>query len=225
MSTIKPLNKWDKYWRLTILWEPGYIEYWKNVRCKRTAELCECDCWNVLLVRRDYLVNWHTKSCGCFALEEKRNRITHWDSRESWWSGLYIVYSWIIWRCYNKNSSVYKNYWWRWIECLWKSYEDFKADMEESYILHCEEFGRENTSLDRIDNDWNYCKENCRRATKKEQSNNRRSNIKLPWKWNMMNLTEIYDLEKPRVKFWTFYYRYRNWWDLESALFKDTWAR
>lgn len=37
-------------------------------------------------------------------------------------------------------------------------------------------------SLDRIDNNWNYCKDNCRWVSMKEQWVNRRNNLIYKWK-------------------------------------------
>jgi hypothetical protein len=45
--------------------------------------------------------------------------------------------------------------------------------MFESYVEHYKKNWWHNTQIDRINNDWDYCKENCRRVTAKENINNK----------------------------------------------------
>ncbi len=82
---------------------------------------------------------------------------------------------WTCWsdmkqRCNNPNHKKYKNYGGRGIKICpeWLIFENFYKDMGRKP-------GKQYT-LDRKDNDGNYCKENCRWATQVEQNRNRTDN-------------------------------------------------
>jgi len=83
----------------------------------------------------------------------------------------YIAWQDMKTRCFNPNYKRYPNWGGRGITVCdrWKnSSENFLADMGlKPTVKH---------SLDRINNDADYCPDNCRWATKAEQQNNRRSN-------------------------------------------------
>ena len=82
----------------------------------------------------------------------------------------YISWQAMRTRCLNPKSSDYPNYGGRGITIAaeWDSFEQFLADMGARPA---------GMTLDRRDNDGNYCKTNCRWATAKEQRSNQRRRV------------------------------------------------
>ena len=88
-------------------------------------------------------------------------------------------------RCYNVNNKRYQDYGGRGI-CMsdeWKKF--FKAFYEDMGNRPSDKH-----SVDRIDNDGNYCKENCKWSTDIEQANNKRNNVIIEYKGESLNITQ-----------------------------------
>lgn len=64
----------------------------------------------------------------------------------------------------------------------WMSFDNFKKDMYDSW--------QSGLTLDRSDVNGNYCKENCRWATRKRQNNNTRANKYLTYEGVTRTLSE-----------------------------------
>lgn len=120
--------------------------------------LCKCKCGTIKeLSSKDLL---KTKSCGCFHLEAVQKIKKHGMSNTS----TYTSYVHMKDRCLNKNNDSYKNYGGRGISVCdrWlDSFENFLEDMG----LRPDGF-----TLDRVDVNGNYNKENCIWADRKTQS-------------------------------------------------------
>lgn len=86
-----------------------------------------------------------------------------------------LYYRWVSMRnrCYRKERPDYRRYGARNIRVEWKSFSEFSKDMLPSFLYHTKKYSIQNTTLERIDNDKNYSKANCRWTTQLEQSTNR----------------------------------------------------
>jgi len=172
--------------------------------------LCKCDCGREKVVRGVSMKNGLTNSCGCLL----KDKVT---KHGKYKSCLYTIFNNMNSRCNNKNNLAYKNYGGRGIKCLWKSCDDFEKDMHESYLEHVKQHGEKQTTLDRIDVNKNYSKENCRWATYKEQANNKRNNINIVYKEEDMTLMEY--SEKIGINYSTLNSRINKLkWSLDKAI-------
>lgn len=74
MGTFKDLTG-QRFGRLTVLWEAEERTPQGGVRWT-----CKCECKKYVTVRSEHLIRGHTKSCGCFSGECRRE----WIQRYRW---------------------------------------------------------------------------------------------------------------------------------------------
>ena len=128
--------------------------------------LCECDCGGQRIVSGDHLRNGDVTDCGCY-----RKHISHWNKHGKSNDRVYTIWALMKYRCLNPNRKEYKDYGGRGITVC-QEWLDSKSFIEWALANGYSD----DLTLDRIDNDGNYCPGNCRWVSRKEQSYNKRNN-------------------------------------------------
>ncbi len=164
--------------------------------------VCRCDCGRTTDVRGCDLRNRGRRSCGCL---NARNRLTHGVSR----TPEYKVWMNMHERCENPDDPAWHNYGGRGIQVCarWADVSTFIADM-----------GRrpEGSTLERIDNNGPYSPENCRWATRREQSVNTRRTVMLTYAGETLPMKDW--AAKAGIRYGTLHFRIKSGWPVERAL-------
>lgn len=166
------------------------IDRASSVGERRVKWNCLCNCGTIKAVISDNLLKGTSGSCGCLKVElTKINNATHGksDSRE------FMIWSRMKGRCINPRVTAFPFYGGRGITVCprWlNSFEAFFDDMGLSQGL----------TLDRIDTNGNYEPTNCRWATQREQTRNKRNNVRATVE--NVTLTAVEWVERTRISDW-----------------------
>lgn len=202
-----------RFGRLTVLERAGSKNGLATWRCR-------CDCGKETTVAGDVLRNGNTRSCGCLQREtrsklgssmvaELSDRNTkHGMSR----TRLYGIWENIKTRCQNPKSDDYHRYGGRGITICPEWRDSFEAFRDWALANGY----RDDLTIERIDTDGDYFPENCKWATMKEQSNNRRSNV--PITYNGKTQTIAQWAAEIGITHMTLWKRLKRGWPIEKAL-------
>ena len=128
-----------------------------------------CQCGKIEIKPATLILSGHTKSCGCLNLDTLLQRFTIHNLS---YTRIHRIWKGMKERCNNPKAKSYSNYGGRGIKVCgeWNnSFAKFYEDMIDGYS--------EDLTIDRIDNDGIYCKENCRWATYSQQQINKRRRV------------------------------------------------
>lgn len=141
-----------KFERLTVEEYMGGGRWW-----------CNCECGGKALVKTWGLKSGHSKSCGCFH-KDKVTKHGFWNTDYSKGTmKFYKMWQSLKARCDNPNLKCYKNYGSRGItyDPRWEDFLKFKEDMYMEYLYVTKQLKFKNASLERVNVNGDYCKENC----------------------------------------------------------------
>ena len=179
--------------------------------CRGASWECLCDCGNHLIVKEYDLRQGDIKSCGCLKKEyAKKGNIVHGFNK----TRIQEIHHAMKMRCYCKKHTHYKNYGGRGISICkeWLGKDGLKNfgnwALANGYA--------DNLSIDRIDNNGNYCPENCKWSTRLEQQNNTRQNRIIEYNGERLTLSEM--ARKYNIYPTTLCSRLKKWKDIKKCI-------
>lgn len=174
----------------------------------RTYWHCRCECGNEKNIMGKELKNGNIRSCGCLALENPNRFQKKYEISSN---RLYCIWRGIKQRCLHPSTDKQKkDYFNRGITVCdeWKNYNIFQTwALENGYA--------ENLTIDRIDNNGNYCPANCRWVDIKTQANNKRNNHFITYNGKTLTLAQW--ARELGLKYNTLNERLRKGWSVEKA--------
>ena len=152
--------------------------------CRQILWECKCSCGNTVYVPTRSLTGKRTKSCGCLSIDRCRKGLN--TKHNLCNSRLYKIWVNMKSRCYNPNTPDYQNYGGRGIRIC----EEWLSDFSNFYSWSVLNGYSEDLTIDRIDNEGDYCPENCRWATRPLQANNKRNNTLIEYNGESHTISE-----------------------------------
>lgn len=170
---------------------------------------CKCDCGQMHITVARSLIRGRTKSCGCWHKEAVGCRSYRHGGTGT---AEYRIWGDMIRRCTSPSTSAYKHYGGRGITVCDRWRKSFPAFLEDMGLRPSAKH-----SIDRVNNDGNYEKSNCRWSTQKEQMRNKRTNRLLTFKGRTAPL--VVWAEEYKINAQTLRDRIVQWgWTTERAL-------
>lgn len=162
-----------------------------NYQGKQARWLCRCDDGNESIVRTFALKGGYIKSCGCLHDELCRERATkHGHGLSSNRSPEFRAWINARRRCYDTKMISYPNYGGRGIQMCEEWRNDFTAFLRDMGPRP------KGTTLDRVDNDGNYDKANCRWSDWLTQVRNSRHCHYVEYEGRRLTISELAELAK-----------------------------
>lgn len=173
-------------------------------RNNKAMWVCKCECGNITHpVGGGDLRSGKVSSCGCLHNELLSATMKKHGQKNT---RLYRIWQNMKNRCRNSNVPCFDVYGGRGIKVCKEWDEDFMSfynwAMDNGY--------NDNLTIDRIDVNGDYCPENCKWSTTKEQSNNLRKNVIVEINGEKHTLAEWSQISG--IKYFTIYQRYLRGW-------------